>query len=148
MTGRTLAGLGFVLALVASGCGTASNLNPPTQSSGEERPRQTRVYGGVRQSWADLKGLDFSDVACINLYFLPFYLADLPLSLIGDTLTLPYTVGVEVHRAITGYYFPKDRPSAAPPAPVGNAFTPLVGNNEFNSWTLSPRVELPVEPKP
>ena len=131
---RTLAGLGlFVAAVLCGGCGTLKNLNPTPTGEGEIPP-PTRIYGGVRQDWTELKTLDFGDVACINLYFLPLYLADLPLSLIGDTLTLPYTAGVVVARSIGDYYFP--------PAP-GNALAPLAGN-KFNAWTISPRIEMPV----
>ena len=86
------------------------NLNPNTPTGEDEIPPPTRIYGGVRQDWTELKALEFGDVACINLIFAPFYLADLPLSLIGDTLTLPYTAGVELTRSIEEYYFPKSPP--------------------------------------
>jgi uncharacterized protein YceK len=110
---RTSAGLGLFVALACGGCGTLHNLNPKS-AEGEGESPPTRIYGGVRQDWITLKELDFSDVACINLVFLPLYLAALPLSFVGDTLTLPYTTAVEVNRAFNDYYFPKPAPTSEP----------------------------------
>ena len=50
------------------------------------------MFGGVRGEWKDLATARYDDVYCINLLFLPLRVMDLPLSVIGDTLTLPYTL--------------------------------------------------------
>ena len=134
---RTRAGLGlFVAALFCGGCGTLKNLNLSTPTGEGEIPPPTRIYGGVRQDWTEFNKQQCNEVAFI---FLPLWLAEFPLSLIGDTLTLPYTAGVEVTRSINDYYFPK---TPAKPEP-GNALSSLAGN-KFNAWTISPRIEMPV----
>lgn len=56
--------------------------------------------------------------------------------------------------APTGTASAPTEPSAKPPGnpiegdatPSGNAFLPLVGN-EFNAWTISHRVDVPVAPR-
>lgn len=111
MTVPVPAAVGLLVALVGTGCGTMQNLSPSGYSVGvsggsEGTKTPTRVYGGVRGEWSELKAMRFDDVYCMNLIFLPLYLADLPLSAAADTLTLPYTIGVEVTRSINAYYFP------------------------------------------
>jgi len=90
--------LGFVaLATTAllSGCGTIANMQPggwiaPTGTGDEE----TRVYGGVKddtiaiRNWATAVANGEQDSAARLLV----WSLDLPLSAIGDTLTLPYTM--------------------------------------------------------
>jgi uncharacterized protein YceK len=108
MVRRTPAG--WVLlstALLCAGCGTIHNLTPNRQTSEGEIP--ARVYGGVQGEWGELQAMRFDDVHCMNLIFLPLYLIDLPLSAIGDTLTLPWTIPAEVNRSINNYYFPKQQ---------------------------------------
>jgi hypothetical protein len=51
------------------------------------------VYGGVRNDWAALKMAASAD-ATMTWPYLPFVAVDLPLSAVGDTLTLPYTLFV------------------------------------------------------
>ena len=75
---------GFCVAILVvcsfSGCGTIVNL---VQSRGP------RVYGGVRLEAAAIgeKGYPFS--AVIGGLALPLAVLDMPLSLVGDTVTLP-----------------------------------------------------------
>jgi uncharacterized protein YceK len=91
MNCRTLSVWVALVALLCGGCGTKHNLFPSSARLFDEPPKTTRVYGGVRD---DLKDLDLrgSDVWLYwNLLFVPFTLIDLPLSFVGDTLTLPYT---------------------------------------------------------
>lgn len=66
-----------------AGCGTVGNVYPLGQ--------EVRVYGGVRGDWASLQ-MAVRDDTCISWPFVPFVVADLLLSAVGDTLTLPYTL--------------------------------------------------------
>lgn len=80
------------LALLLSGCGTAANTLWWSRDEGG-----LRVYGGVRaeteklrQHVADPERADSRDLLLA---------LDLPLSLVGDTLTLPITVPVALTRS-------------------------------------------------
>jgi uncharacterized protein YceK len=66
-----------------SGCGTASNFYG--------RAPDARVYGGVRQDWASLQ-MVARDETAMSWPYAPLVAVDLPLSAVGDTLTLPYTL--------------------------------------------------------
>jgi len=85
------------LAVLASGCGTVHNL-----SEGQGTP-----YGGVREDaekgaerWRDWCHPSGHCVPpAVDLMFAAYQLAvDLPLSTIGDTLTLPWTIETELKR--------------------------------------------------
>ena len=71
--------------LTSTGCGTMANIDgrrlPPPSPAGQEL---TRPFGGVRRDIEWLK----SEKSPSNLK----YVADLPLSLVGDLVTLPKTV--------------------------------------------------------
>jgi uncharacterized protein YceK len=86
-----------------SGCGTVSNLAGPDAKA--------RVYGGVRQDCAAFYGMEVNAAALrspncdtfdgnknndivLRSPFAVFAALDLPLSVVGDTLTLPYTLFV------------------------------------------------------
>src|SRR5215218_6195532 len=102
--------LGFVIALSPVGCGTVNNLTrplPPTKADLEKpgpsvplgvwnddaQKSSRQVYGGVRGEWAELKALRWNDeYSFLNPIAIALYAIDLPLTLVGDTLTLPYTV--------------------------------------------------------
>jgi uncharacterized protein YceK len=99
----------LVLPVLVVGCGTLCNV-----TSSNPDPR---VYGGIRQEWSDLKVMRFDDVYCINLLLAPWLVADLPLSVLGDTLTLPYVLGRQVISALAGSERPEDKPSATPVEP-------------------------------
>lgn len=92
--GLGLAGVAAV-ALLGGGCGTLVNVTgyaPPELGGG-----QRLVYGGVL--W-DLEG-EYRALTTpypqyrlgVRLPMIFFYLFDLPLSAVGDTLTLPITLG-------------------------------------------------------
>lgn len=89
--GVGLAGVAAV-ALLGGGCGTLVNVTSYAPDGG-----QRLVYGGV--VW-DLEG-EYRALTTpypqyrlgVRLPMIFFYLLDLPLSAIGDTLTLPITVG-------------------------------------------------------
>lgn len=106
------------LAVLVSGCGTVSNLRLVG------KPDSPKVYGGVRHDlemgttlmgeWADRSG------SCIppafNLaggsYLL---LVDLPLSLAGDTITLPLVLWTDLeHRNAAARTTAGTRPPARP----------------------------------
>src|SRR5262245_59080108 len=90
---RLRSGLLLALLLCESGCGTIGSL-----MAGTEEGERTLIYGGVRVnavvvahmfSGESVHGLDVFWIGLV--YFL-----DLPLSAVADTVTLPYTVGVEI----------------------------------------------------
>ena len=100
--GLGLAGVAAV-ALLGGGCGTLVNVTsyaPPEIGGG-----QRLVYGGVL--W-DLEG-EYRALTTpypqyhlgVRLPMILFYLIDLPFSAVGDTLTLPITVGEAL-----GFSFP------------------------------------------
>lgn len=89
-----------VLLLSLTGCGTVQNFT-------EGYERKTRPYGGVKiaaSGFAD-------DPVAVALKF-PFMTADVVLSAVGDTLTLPVTVPLSFAHAVHDYYFPPDEPGA------------------------------------
>ena len=99
-----------VLILAGSGCGTACNF-----FNGESKG-PVHVYGGVQadcQAVAEQfrdhpgQGTPFPEVLCALL--------DLPLSLLGDTLTLPLVLSDRLHDLTA------DRPPAPPPGPAPDA---------------------------
>jgi hypothetical protein len=70
---------------ITSGCATAIN----TQNAALCKP-----FGGVTMSLTDFfGGGSMSDP--VSLLFWPIWLVDKPLSLVGDTITLPYTLWVQ-----------------------------------------------------
>lgn len=153
---------GFALvAFLSGGCGTAHNLNSSSGWSlpvgpGQESPPTpsvTRVYGGVREDYASLTGMKWNDeYSFLNLFFIPLYLVDLPLSAVGDTLTLPLSIGAEVTSSINNYYFPPKSPKSEGPPPdpqsesphQGNAFAPLAGNKLISAAWTQRRIDMPV----
>jgi uncharacterized protein YceK len=95
--------LTLVAATLLSGCGTAANTLWFIPEEGG-----MRVYGGVRADW---EAAHRSYPPDINL---PRYLAivDMPLSAVGDTLTLPFTVPAALCRPLQ----PKQQDHPANPA--------------------------------
>ena len=82
---RMMGYLAQFVVLTSSGCGTLANIDgrrlPPPSPAGQE---VSRPFGGVRRDIEWLK----AGTAPGNLV----YAADLPLSLVGDLVTLPKTV--------------------------------------------------------
>ena len=119
MTKRTLAGLALApAAFLLAGClGTAFNFAAPPQ----EGPR---VYGGVRKDLQLLCAPDSVVAPDSNLrQGRPPELTcrlvgalDLPLSAVGDTLTLPYTVSCALAGPVR-----EEAASPAQPSPPGAA---------------------------
>jgi uncharacterized protein YceK len=96
----------FALTLALTGCGTARNF-----SKGWEG--RTKPYGGVRIAVDRFRhpGPE-ADMGTVLL----FWTTDVPLSAIGDTLTLPLTLPIAgvhaVHDSLRDYYFPEQKPGA------------------------------------
>ena len=82
---KVMGSLALTAVLTSSGCGTMANIEgrqlPPPSPAGQEI---CRPFGGVRRDIAWAK----SAASPGNLK----YVADLPLSLVGDLVTLPKTV--------------------------------------------------------
>jgi uncharacterized protein YceK len=89
-----------VLLLALTGCGTAQNFT-------EGYERKTRPYGGAR-----IAAARFNDDPLAIALMSPLWTADLGLSVVGDTLTLPVTVPLSFANAVHDYYFPPDEPGA------------------------------------
>ena len=90
-----------VLAALSSGCGTVDNIRRPVMPAPNSTNAQVcRVYGGVRGHWDAITDYSWHETPCVLDYaLLPVMAAvDLGLSAVGDTFTLPYTVGAEVWR--------------------------------------------------
>ncbi len=116
MRGRVGTCLATVVLCALGGCGTSLNLDG-----------DSRVYGGVAQdlqearermaaatspTWPGTPGAYPGWNAAVGA----LALADLPLSLIGDTLTLPFTIPTALEEK-------RDHSSAAAPADGGGAKT-------------------------
>ncbi|HEX4608939.1 MAG TPA: YceK/YidQ family lipoprotein [Urbifossiella sp.] len=87
---------GVVGALVVftAGCGTISNLDRPPIPS---EPPPCKVFGGVRSDLNDLtRDGGFNPLAVILV------MIDIPLSLTGDIITLPWTIPAARERKSIG----------------------------------------------
>ena len=95
---RAAVGCGVAaLALLGQGCGTVGNLQ--RTAGAKEVPElppdapMDRVYGGVRSDWAWVAGGPGGPPPGTGSFLSA--LLDLPLSAVGDTLTLPYVLAWE-----------------------------------------------------
>lgn len=123
MSSRQLLLLCSLLPLAAGGCSTAMNVSGsyfalgPTDESPKPRPKQ--VYGGTRlaarmgRDYLNYTSLDGAELFAVP-YGLGIWAIDLPLSLVGDTLTLPVTVPAEINYGINAYYFPEETHNRVP----------------------------------
>lgn len=84
MSKRTLVWAVCAGAALCSGCGTMLNTAYLSPSEGGER-----VYGGVRTDWQVA-----AEPEATPGWVAAIFLADLPLSLAADTLTLPYVLAL------------------------------------------------------
>src|SRR5262245_19496440 len=87
-----------VVALILAGltgCGTVQNFARPEDGSG----RPLEVYGGVSRSGDALKEkATVPDLVVVS--YAPFYVPDVVLSAVGDTVTLPLTTAVTAYRLV------------------------------------------------
>ena len=97
-----------------AGCGTALNVSPLVQIRQLEHFELTisaprSMYGGVQldTAVASRAARKLADRPILATSFLVASVIDLPLSAIGDTLTLPITIPASIDRAVDDYYFPK-----------------------------------------
>jgi uncharacterized protein YceK len=127
MPGRAvgLAGVAAV-ALLGGGCGTLVNVT--TVAPAEIGGGQRAVYGGVvwdlegeYRAWTTPYPPTLRYTWGVNGPMILAYLFDLPLSAIGDTLTLPITVGEALGFSLPPWPAPPDGPPPGywPPGPVG-----------------------------
>lgn len=77
-----------LVACALTGCGTVGNLR---------QPREAQVYGGVGIAIEDFRTAREGETVLPWLVW-PLRVLDVPLSAIGDTLTLPVTAVAEVNR--------------------------------------------------
>lgn len=93
-----------ILVAGLTGCGTVENFTTGWQG-------RTKPYGGVNLAAGHIKD---DDPAFALPLTLPIHAADVGLSAIGDTLTLPVTLPIALVHAIqdsiNNYYFPPDEP--------------------------------------
>lgn len=102
MFGRRTLVAAMVLVALCGGCGTIDNIRRPVMPAPNSTDAQVcRVYGGVRGHWAAIADYPWRDTPCVLDYIvLPaMAVVDLGLSAVGDTFTLPYTIGAELWRA-------------------------------------------------
>jgi uncharacterized protein YceK len=103
MTLRAAAVPVALAAVLVSGCGTVSNVFSSTVLSECPGPGQFEPYGGVKEDLDRVRTLKAPDwsahdrrelAAALNALGTVLFVAlDLPLSAIGDTLTLPLALG-------------------------------------------------------
>jgi len=107
--------LAIVVSFCASGCGTFFNVVnfktapqslPSIESEGKNiAPRE--IYGGIKLAAGAGLGWFEERRPFFGLYM---WGVDLPLSTVGDTLTLPLTIRATIDRGIEDYYF-RDEPA-------------------------------------
>lgn len=130
-----------VAALILSGCGTFANLSIGARQGW----KNAQIYGGVRRdvasatdwvqhswTWGDQFDLqrDVGTVVGVGLVGI-----DVPLSAIGDTLTLPVTIPAAIWGGTSGRRNGNRDAAAAPaPAPQPAAATnPLPSSSPYNA---------------
>ncbi len=85
----TFPALLITIVLTATGCGTCSNLENNRQAYGGVQRDQVAISQFYQEGFGPkLAGEDLRD---ISILMGSLYLVDLPLSAVGDTLTLPIT---------------------------------------------------------
>jgi uncharacterized protein YceK len=82
-------------AIALSGCGTMCNFAGAVIPGVNENGKLPAVYGGVQLDAAMVTGLRPAKTTEWNVFVACCVLADFPLSLVGDTLTLPITIGID-----------------------------------------------------
>lgn len=135
----------------AVGCGTLSNQHALGIFTYGLEKRDQRVYGGVRSDGEKIGDLLVKDarsegeptaliwiVPCMTL----FYLSDMPLSFLADTLLLPWDIRAQWKR-LTDEKATEVQP---PPAEVSSPLKSLE-NNKFKHWQMTRSYEMSLPPK-
>jgi uncharacterized protein YceK len=85
------------------GCGTVVNFGLPCACGSPNAPEPYRIYGGVRNDVELLASIKRPNALVVAVT--PIVLLDIPVSFVGDTLTLPLVLafqhGSSVHRRST-----------------------------------------------
>ena len=89
------------LLLALTGCGTVKNLAHDSRTG-------PAVYGGVEIA-ADRFTPGSQNEGFALAFMWPAYAADVGLSAVGDTLTLPLALAIQITNDINAYYFPPER---------------------------------------
>ncbi|HVJ84079.1 MAG TPA: YceK/YidQ family lipoprotein [Caulifigura sp.] len=104
----------IVAPLALAGCGTVLNVSPLVEIRHLEHFELTigaprSIYGGVQLDAAIASRAlrKIPDRPMLATTFLVASVMDLPLSAVGDTLTLPVTIPQSIDRAVDAYYFPE-----------------------------------------
>ncbi len=105
----------FSMIVSCAGCGTLRNV-ATSPMFGPPLPPEKMVYGGVREdtkrittAFGDIKQFgDAQKSLGTNAVDAASSAIDVPLSAVGDTLTLPITVPAAIDRAVADYYYPKN----------------------------------------
>ena len=102
MTGRAAGTVCIaVVTLVGGGCGTVNNLHAPGKEGWFGPTKGPRVYGGVTAELALVAEVPWEPpgAAVLGVMVIGLFGIDFPLTVVGDTLTLPLTVLAELRRA-------------------------------------------------
>lgn len=93
-----------LVALFGGGCGTMDNIQRPSRApAGNPDAPVCRAYGGVRGDWSIMSQYQWDHTASyLDYVFIPLLAgADICFDIVGDTLTLPYTLTAEARRALS-----------------------------------------------
>jgi uncharacterized protein YceK len=118
---RLLAVTILVLAGAMNGCvGTLANIWP-AENSESDAPHRMMVYGGVGIDIAWVFGFPFvewKNMGPLSVVGSVVGLVDLPFSVIGDTITLPWTITYQVKKLASCFdKAPPDPSPSTPPQP-------------------------------
>jgi len=114
-----------LIACCLTGCGTIQNFTPEAQNTlastnylaQEPRMHQYDVYGGVQNDAERWKWLFSGPQGMAWPVLCPFLAADFAFSFIGDTLTLPVTISVNLYRSTSNDSTSNSQASGQPGSP-------------------------------
>jgi hypothetical protein len=113
---RLIGLLVLILLVASSGCGTRANLvGKDYPLLGDHRPETTRPFGGV--------GRDLRWITTVTVPVNVIFLADLPVSLVGDLVTLPKVR--KIQRSTRPYQIPSSDDELVPIPPERQDDAPL-----------------------
>ncbi|QEL17251.1 YceK/YidQ family lipoprotein [Limnoglobus roseus] len=132
MSPRLLVLVTAAVAILSSGCGTTLNTCMIPQNGGQ------RVYGGVRLDATCVASAVTDEPTVFNplgtskpktvyqrAWEMLLFGIDLPLSAIGDTVTLPYFLLSDVNNSINNYYFPPKKSAVEVPDALPSETAPM-----------------------